>query len=1071
MASQHASTHVLPMPTSTRLLPALAALLLAAPLAAQPVKPEPPKSDTASRWKGGPFDRLVFRNIGPTGPSGRIDDLAVFERDPRIFYIATATGGVWKTTNGGTTLTPVYDTATVSTNGSLAVSQYDPNLVWVGTGENNNRQSSSWGDGVHKSTDGGATWRAMGLRDSKQIARIVLDPRNPEVAYVAALGDLWRAGGERGVYKTTDGGTTWTRVLDGGADAGATELVMDPRNPLVLYAAIYQRRRASFGFNGGGTASGLFKTTDGGRTWARLANGLPDGPMGRIGLDLFRRNPNVIVARIEHEKAGGIYRSDDAGVSWRKMSGTNGRPMYFGIIKLDPENDLRVYLPQTPLGISDDGGKTFRFDGATRVHVDFHALWINPADPSHLIIGGDGGVAISHDKARKWRWLPNLPVAQFYHVSYDMQQPYHVCGGLQDNNSWCAPSRVRHNEGIADHDWWALEGGDGFTNVIDPTDARTVYTSSQEGFFSRMDRQTGEQKLIRPEAPADDPPLRWNWDTPFVISPHDPATLYIGAHRLFRSRDRGQTWTAISGDLTTGVSRDTLALMGTKLKDVPLARNDGVDQYATLFTVAESRRKAGVLYTGSDDGQVHVTRDGGATWTNLTPKFAGVPRWAYVSRVEPSNFEDGTAYVTFDAHRVGDYGTHVFAVRDFGASVTSIAATLPKGEVARSITEDVRNPDVLYLGTETGVYLTLDRGKTWQRLRANLPTVPVYEITLHPRDNAMLLATHGRGVWILDDLTPIQEAARTMTAEAQLFPVPAAELRSGAPSMRFYFFQGDQQYLGPNPPAGSGLRVWLARPVDSARVRITDQGGRLVRELDAKALKDLKAPAVNLVQWDHRMAPVPKPAWDASAGGERGDGTRGPLVLPGTYTATLVVNGRTVGTRTLDVTGDRDVTVSEADRAARHTLLVTGQRFTAQLSAAVSAAQKARTQLAGLKEQMQDTAAVPAALRAMYDSLVMQAATFRCRFAVRIESDSESECADLQFTRVLPFKLDFVLGSVGGATVPPSATDLAMWGELQREVPAAIEDVNALLGRLMPFYVKLAEAGVQPRMPKVIEKP
>ncbi|MCU0624099.1 MAG: hypothetical protein MUF53_09580, partial [Gemmatimonadaceae bacterium] len=861
-------------------------------------------------------------------------------------------------------------------------------------------------------------------------------------------------------------------ILDGGPDAGATELVMDPRNPLVLYAAIHQRRRASFGFNGGGTASGLHKTTDGGRTWTKLAGGLPDGALGRIGLDVYRRNPNIVVARVEHEKAGGIYRSDDAGLTWRKMSGTNGRPMYFGILKLDPENDLRVYLPQTPLGISDDGGKTFRFDGAQRVHVDFHALWVDPRDPSHLIIGGDGGVAISHDKSRTWRWLPHLPVAQFYHVGYDMQQPYHVCGGLQDNNSWCAPSRVRHNEGIADHDWWALEGGDGFTNLIDPTDARTVYTSSQEGFFSRMDRVTGEQKLIRPEAAANDPPLRWNWDTPFVISPHNASTVYIGAHRVFRSTDRGQTWTAISGDLTTGVDRDTLSLLGTKLKDVRIAQNDGVDQYATLFTMAESRRKAGVLYSGSDDGQVHVTRDGGATWSNLTAKFAGVPRWAYVSRVEPSKFDDGTAYVTFDAHRVGDYGTYVFAVRDFGAGVTSIVGTLPKGEVARSITEDVRNPDVLYLGTETGVFVTLDRGKTWQRLRANLPTVPVYEITLHPRDNAMILATHGRGIWILDDLTPIQEAAKTMTAEAQLFSVPAAELRANAPSMRFYFFQGDQQYLGPNPPLGTPMRLWLGKAADSVRLRIADQAGRVVRELEPRDFKDLKAPAVNAVTWDHRMAPLPKPAWDLPPGGGEGDrGTRGPLVLPGTYTAALFVNGKAAGTQTFEVLGDRETRIADADRAARHTLLTTGQRLTGQLSAAVSAVQRTRTQLAGLKALMSDTAQVPAPLRATYDSLVTQGQAFRRRFFSRIESDTDADFANLQFTRVLPFKLDLVLSNVGGATVPASATDLALWAEVQREVPAAIDDVNALLARVAPFYVKLAEAGLQPRVPRAIEKP
>jgi len=1021
----------------------------------------------------GPFDKLRFRNIGPAGMSGRIDDIAVLARNPDVFYVASATGGLWKTENGGITVTPVFDSAPAISIGAVAIPADDPNLVWVGTGEANNRQSSSWGDGVYRSTDGGASWKNMGLRESKQIARILIDPIDREVVYVAALGDLWRAGGDRGIYKTVDGGLTWTKVLDAGQDAGGTELVMDPSNHKVIYAATYQRRRASFGFNGGGPNSGIWKTTDAGRTWTRLSQGLPAGSLGRIGLDVFRANPNIVYARVEHEKEGGVYRSDDAGRSWRKMGSHNGRPMYFGIIRVDPINELRIYLPETPLAVSDDGGKTFRYDGAERVHVDHHALWINPANSSHLIIGSDGGVAITKDKGKKWMWLPNLVVGQFYHVGYDMQMPFNVCGGLQDNQSWCGPSQNRDREGIGDPDWWTIPGGDGFVNVIDPTNARIIYTSSQEGYLSRMDKVTGEQKGIRPEAPASEKPYRWNWDTPFLISTHDPATLYIGGNRLFKSTDRGHSWKPISGDLTTGIDRDSFELMGAKLKDVKIARNDGVQDYATLFTVVESRLKAGLIYTGSDDGQVQVTRDGGTTWTNLTPRISGAPKWAYVSRVEPSKFAEGTVYVTFDGHRTGDYGSYLYASTDFGNSWKSIVGNLPRGEVARSITEDLKNADVLYLGTETGLYVTTDRGRSWVRVRANLPTVPIYEITLHPRDNAMILATHGRAIWVLDDLSPFQEFAKAQTGAAHVY-APAPVYQQSNAGFRYYGSQGDMQFLGPNPPRGVTIRYQLAAKADSARVVIKDNAGNLIREIKGDAIKDALAAGMNAVTWDLQIEPIPAPKGAPAGGGGffgfgggGSRGTPGPVVLPGNFTATLVVGGKEVGSAPIVVRGDPEVTITDADRQRRFDLLKEGQKLQGQVAEASQAVRTANTQLGAIKKALADTATTPAPIRATLDSLMKELDPLKKKFFIRDEGD-DSDFDFALFRQVITFKLGGIVGSIGGATVPPSETDLAQWAEVKAEVPAVIDQVNALVSKLKPFYQRLAAEGLYPAVPKPV---
>ncbi len=1005
-----------------------------------------------------PFDSLKFRNVGPATPSGRIDDFAVLESKPAVFYVATATGGLWKTLNMGTTFEPVFDGQGSSSIGDVAIAPTDANLVWVGTGENNNRQSSSWGDGVYKSTDGGRTWTVMGLRESKQIARIIVDPVDHDVVYVAALGDLWNGGGERGVYKTTDGGLTWTRVLEGGADVGATELVMDPTNNKVLYAALYQRRRAVWGMNGGGPGSGIWKSTDAGRTWTRLTRGIPEGPLGRIGLDVFRKNPSILFSRIEHEKESGVYRSDDAGASWSKVSGTNPRPMYFSQVRIDPVNENRIYVLGTTLHVSDDGGKTWDNNGARLIHVDFHAMWIDPANPDHLLLGSDGGVGISHDRSKTYVWMNNLPVAQFYHASYDMGTPYTICGGLQDNNTWCGPSAVRSRSGIANDDWFVVHGGDGFVGLVDPTDRRIIYAESQDGFMTRIDRTTNERQSIRPEAVQSEKSFRWNWDTPMQLSPHDPATLYVGAHRLFRSRDRGLSWAAISPDLTLAVDRDTLELMGVKGKDFKIAKNDGVSVYGTLFSIAESRARAGIIWTGSDDGQVHVTRDAGATWTNVTRKLSGAPRLAYVSRVEPSRFAEATAYVTFDGHRTGDYGTYVYLTTDYGESWKSLVNDLPRGQVVRTLAEDAKNPDVLYLGTETGLWVSTNGGGHWERVKGNLPTVPVYEITLHPRENDMILATHGRAIWVLDDLSVFQGYAKSVLADVEFFPVePGVQWSLAEDRMRE--FEGDRRFLGPNPSPGAAITWRQKSKADSARLVIRDASGAVVREFKGDAMKHRLGAGLNTVQWDLRVDPLPAPP-EGQGGGFFGPGLDGPHVIPGDYRATLVQNGKEVASAGVQVRGDPEIRISDADRKARFDALSEMHALHGRLSKAVEVATRMNEQQNTLKTALADSSKVPANIRAAVDSLNQAMAPVRERLGL---STGDPFTFDMElFRRNLQFKVGMLKGPMQSATARPTETQLRQLGEVRGEIPALVQEVNGLVPKHQAVMKLVAEAGLYP---------
>ena len=1015
-----------------------------------------------------PYPGLQFRNIGPAVMGGRVDDVAVLESNPAVFYVGTATGGLWKTVNNGTTWTVLFDDLDdVVSIGDIAINPNDANTVWVGSGENNNRQSGSWGNGLYKSIDGGQTWKHMGLGTSKHIARIIVDPVDHDVVYVAALGSLWGRGGERGVYKTTDGGLTWARILHVDDDTGATELVMDPSNNKTIYAATYQRRRATWGFNGGGTGSAMWKSSDAGRTWAKLTQGVPTGPLGRIGMDVYRANPNIVYARIEHEKESGTYRSDDAGLSWRKMSDTNPRPMYFSQIRIDPTTDSRIYVLGVQLHISDDGGKTFIENGA--MHSDHHAMWINPANPNHILDGNDGGIGISYDRGATWEGVYNMDLGQFYHVTYDMETPYHVCGGLQDNYTWCGPSAVRSRTGIANDQWFQIHGGDGFEAQIDPQNSRIIYAESQDGNISRIDKISNERKSIRPLPARGEPPLRWNWNTPILMSPHDPATIYVGANRVFRSPDRGQTWTAISPDLTSATDRDALPLMGVTGKETTIARNDGVQSYGNIVQLVESPKTAGVLYAGTDDGKVHATKDGGKTWTDITGKFPGVPKNAYVSRLSASAHDVNVVYATFDNHRADDYGTYVYASVDGGSNFRSIGEGIPKGHAVTAMAEDPTNPNVLYTGSEFGLFVSPDRGGKWTRIKSNLPTVPIHEIVIHPRDNDMIVATHGRSIWILDDITPLQQAAEAIKSDAFLFDMRGAMQFNPANDRGFVT---DKPFFGKNPTYGAAISYYLSKPQTSVALRIRDGAGTQVREITGNDLRTARGAGINRVYWDLRHQPLAPLAGQPQGGGGGGGGgggfggggNNGPNVMPGDYRVTLVVDGRDVATKTVRVTGDKDMSMNDAERRTWHDTALNLHDMQRVANAAAEAVTTLATQLTAAEALLKSAANAPSAAKNAIADANTKLTDLRRRLGLNQQGGGGGgggggfggQQANVRG------QLGQVKGQLMGSTSLPTAQQVRSSVELREDLTKLIADTNELIAALPAIYDALGASGAKP---------
>ncbi|HEY9421754.1 MAG TPA: hypothetical protein VIW92_10090, partial [Thermoanaerobaculia bacterium] len=754
---------------------------------------------------------MKARSIGPAGMSGRVTSIAAVESNPNIVYIGAASGGVWKSVNGGVTWEPLFDDQPVASIGALAVFQANPDVVWVGTGEGNVRNSVSIGNGVYRSLDGGRTWTHLGLEKTERIHRVILHPTNPDVAWVAAMGQLWGENPERGVYKTEDGGKTWSRVLYVDPRTGAADLIIDPRNPNKLFAGMWQYRRWPWFFRSGGRGSGLWVTQDGGRTWNELteADGLPPGDLGRIGLGISRSQPDIVYALVEAEKSV-LLRSADGGKTWQsanKKPDVNPRPFYFGDIEVDPELPNRVYSLDYNVRVSDDSGANFKtLVSGSLIHGDFHAMWIDPKNPDTIYFGNDGGIGISRDRGRTAAFVTNLPLGQFYHVAVDMQQPYNIYGGLQDNGSWRGPNTVWQQGGIRSHEWLQIGGGDGFDTLPDLSDPNMAYALWQGGNLGRINVRTGEWRDIKP-SPPDGVRLRFNWNAGVATDPFKPGTVYLGSQFLHKSSDRGETWATISPDLTSNNPEwQRQNETGGLTPDA-----SGAENFTTIIAVAPSPLQEGVLWVGTDDGRLHVTRDGGKTWASLEKNVPGVPANTWIPHITPSRHDPASAFVVFDNHRRSDFAPYVYRTDDWGRTWKSLVTKDLRG-YAHKLEQDPVKKDLLFLGTELGLWFSLDGGGRWMKWTHGVPTVPVMDLVIHPRDHDLVIGTHGRAVYVIDDIRPL----RTMSEKTLAQPVHLYE--SGEVQQHWRgaepggFALGSSEYRGETEPYGAILTYSLNVP-------------------------------------------------------------------------------------------------------------------------------------------------------------------------------------------------------------------------------------------------------------------
>jgi len=790
---------------------------------------------------------LSFRLVGPALTSGRIADIAVDPNNHNVWYVAAASGGVWKTTNHGTTFTPIFDNQASYSIGCVTLAPTNSNTVWVGSGENNNQRSVAYGDGVYKSVDGGKTFKNMGLKTSEHIGKIIVHPTNENIVWVAAYGPVWSEGGERGVYKTTDGGETWKRTLEISEHTGIAEIAIDPSNPDVLYASAHQRRRREWTYIGGGPESGLYKSTDGGETWKEINEGLPKGKMGRIGIAVSPVDPNYVYAILEaRDNKGGFYRSTNRGESWSKMSGYKTSGNYYQEIICDLTDKDKVFSMNTWLHHTEDGGKTFKRTGESKKHVDNHCIWIDPNDSDHWIVGCDGGIYETYNHAKDWKYYANLPIIQFYKVATDNAEPfYNIYGGTQDNNSMGGPSATINNAGILNSDWFITNGGDGFESAIDPNNPNIVYAQAQYGWLVRYDKTSGEKTPIQPMPPAGEPGYRWNWDAPLIISKHDSKTVYFAANKLFKSTNRGDDWETISPDLSQQIDRNKLPVMGQVWSIDAVMKNKSTTIYGNVVALDESPKKQGLLYVGTDDGLIQVSDNDGTSWTKYS-SFPGIPANTRVNMICASLHDENEVFAVFNNHRSGDFKPYVMRSTNKGKTWTSISSNLPERGSAFAIRQDHKDPNLLFVGTEFGAYFSNDGGKNWTKL-SGLPTIAVYDLDIQERENDLVAATFGRGFYVLDNYSPLRSVTKeVLDKDAHLFPIKDALLYipSAPLGLRGTGSQGADLWHAENPTFGAVFTLYLKdteASLKQKRVKKQEEAEKEKIDVDYPSFEELKS--------------------------------------------------------------------------------------------------------------------------------------------------------------------------------------------------------------------------------------